>query len=301
MRNLVFAEYLNANSVRAFPLSEAASRTDVLGAIKIPDSLIVAASINATPDYADGNFYVSRLGSFPGTVELTISYASSSEDSREICRVSIGRDHVINTNYGIVGQGEDSAITGSITIGDIQETNEAISGFFSFLPEATPFEVSAIFLSLPAVRYIEIYSGRSLVGRYNSVLRIRAGQNIRIEHEGDDVIRIDAVGNLNLSEEDQCDTVIKLGPPIRSINGIPPDADGNFTIDGSECINIDGTSNGIQVRDTCSKSCCGCDELQSLVAGLKELQAQLGVVRGNIDSVRSTQTEMISNLVTAIS
>lgn len=297
--NYQFPEYLAANSVRAFPLAQAGSRLSDSG-LKLPDSLIVSAAINATPDYVTGEFYVSTLVSLPDSVSIDLSFAPLTGDSRVVCRITAGSSHVENTVYSIIGSGEDAAVTGSITIGDLTETQGELAGTFVFGASATPFEGDCLFVSVAQVKYIELLNGTTSLGLFTDVLKLRAGRNIRLRYVGLDTIAIDAIDGLNLIAPDNCEQLPKIGDPIRTINGIAPDGNGNFNLDGSDCVSVEGITNGLSIADECASSCCGCSELQQLVTAQQQLEAQLQTVGGQISAVREQQTAMIVNLISRL-
>lgn len=298
--NGVFPDWLNANSGRAYPLAENASRMSTSGGVVIPDSLIVAAQINMLPAYATGTFFIKEVSVSAAVISVVVGFKPETGDARQVGRIVIPvSSHSLNTSYAFVGQGEDSSVIGSLTIGSLTDTLNEVPGVVGFDPIATPFEVSALFISSPALEAVEIYNGGSLLDRFSRVLKLRAGENIRLSLVDDDpnVIRIDAIPGENLIEPDQCENAVPLPPCIRTINGQPPDENGNFTIDGGKCIDVQATPGLIVLKDLCSQSCCGCSELEALVAGLSSLETQIASLRTQISSVVGQQTQMLSNLV----
>jgi hypothetical protein len=291
----VFPEWLNANSVRAYPLSESATRIDELGYIKIPDSLIVSASITIHPDFASYVFFVSKLNITSETAQVTISCQGTSGTPEVVCTVTAKVDDGLNQVFEIVGSGNLSSITGNITLGDIQQAASEAMGNFNFTPELAPFEPTVVYVSLPALNYVTAYNGSRLVGTFDNVLALRAGENVRLTYVNNNTIRIDAIAGLNNPED--CTGKAPAPPCIKTINGIAPDSNGNFVINGGECIDIQPGNASITVSDTCSKSCCGCVELESLVTALSQLESQYQSLRDQINTVQTQQSQMISNLV----
>lgn len=300
--DFIFPEYLSANSVRAFPLSQSGTRLDTTNSIKLPDSLIVSAAINATPDYVTGYFYISALISVPDSVSVVLSYQTPSGDTRDICTITANASHVENTVYAIVGTGSDLSVSGSITIGNTDDTKRNVVGQFDFLPASTRFEADCIFISVAQVKYVEMFSGTTSLGQFSGVLKLRAGRNIRLRYAagGSDVIIIDAIDGLNLTPADECNQLSVLGPPILTINGVSPDANGEFTLEQSDCIELTEGTNSINIKDTCSSSCCGCTELQGLLSAQTSLEQQISIVKDQIQAVTNNQTAMIVNLVSGL-
>lgn len=92
------------------------------------------------------------------------------------------------------------------------------------------------------------------------------------------------------------------GSPIQTINGQSPDSSGNFTISGLDCTDIqqfEGT-NGIAVKNTCSKPCCGEDsgDLADVKSTQKTLQSQVSRISENmnslINSINNVETRLPS-------
>jgi hypothetical protein len=297
--NPVFPEWLNANSVRSFPLSENGSRRSLPGGVVLPNSLIVAAQINMLPAYAVGVFFVRSVVATPSRVVISIGYSEGVEQ-RSVASIHIPvSSHKENTTYPFVGTGQDSSILGSLTIGDITETLASVPGEIFFEKEATAFEVSALFVSSPALEAIEVYSGSVLVKRFDRVLKLRAGENIRITLVDDDpdTIRLDAIQGENLVSPDDCENAPPIPPCIRTINNQPPDENGNFDIDGSKCIDAVTSPGLIVLKDLCSQSCCGCNELSELVAGLQGVEAQIAQLNNQMNVSVVQQSLMLSNIV----
>ena len=304
--NGIFPEWLNANSGRAFPLAENCSRTDLTGTVVLPDSLIVAAQICMLPDYAAGTFFVSSVVAAPDQVAVEVSFHDPSDStSRVIATMAVPLEGFGgNQTFSFVGQGQDSSILGSLTLGTLQETIETIPGPVWFDYSSTPFEVSALFVSTPAVKSVDIYNGATLLASFGDVLMLRAGENIQLSRVdgAPNTIRIDAVVGANMQEPSACNNgnSLPVPPPIRTINGLPGDAGGNFDLDGGTCIDIETSVGLIKLTDLCSQSCCGCVELEALMTGLAAVEQQIAVFQSQMANVVAQQTQMIANLAANI-
>jgi hypothetical protein len=297
MPNGIFPEWLNINAGRAFPLAENASRLDSSGSVKLPDSLIVAAQISMTPDYAAGTFYVSRVGGFPDRVVVTISYLDADGISREIASVvALAVTHTTNTTYPFTGVNSDAVLLGSITLGDLSEAMQAVPGLTDFDATSTPFEVSALFVATPALKALEFYNGSTLIQSFTDIAVLRPGENIRLTRINDTTIRIDAIAGENLVSPAECENAEPVPPCIRTINGVAPDENGNFQLEGGSCLDINVQVGTITITDVCAKSCCGCDELEAIVQGLQAVEQQLITLRENSISTIQIQQTLITTL-----
>jgi len=307
--SIVFPEWLNSNSQRNYPIQENASRTDVSGAFVIPNSLVVAFQINYPRSYVGGTFYISTLTVSEDNVSIEISFQPSDTTVSpiQISTVTIeGSSFTQDSYYSFVGSGSNVSVLGSIGVGDISETISEGIGVFKFLPASTLFEANTQFVSVPALQSVEIYNpSNSLLYTATDVLKLKAGQNIRLTYEQLDsdpygVIRIDAINGENLVETSTCNNALAFVPsPITQINGVSPDANGRIFLEGSDCIQIttDPATNSIQIIDTCSTSCCGCTQLEILTTALEQLRAQETTLAALISSTQGQQSEMLANLI----
>jgi hypothetical protein len=300
----VFSEWLNANSTRNYPIQEGLGREAIQGGFVIPNNFLLAAQINIPRDYVEGTFFIQEVGSFADSSYLVIGYLDSLLEVSKVANISINHsDHSYGKYYSFVGLDEFYSVVGSIAIGDVDLLKSRGLGSFSFESSQASFEPSCLFVSVPAVKAVEVYSGSSLVHVATDVLRLKAGENIRLTYVDDspDHIRIDAVPGENVLEPDECENSPYAEEPcIRTINGIPPDENGDFKIFGSDCIRIDPGTNSISIHDLCSVSCCGCNELEELVDGLAAVKAEEDNIRTMLSLVQSTQADMITKLVSQV-
>lgn len=301
--NLIFPEWLNSNSVRAYPIAETASRNDITGSFRLPNSLLVAAAINVTPDYKEGVFFVSKVGIFPEKVSVEISYLDAVSETQVIAVVTVDvASHTAYAHYAFVGQSPHTYVVGSLAFGDLAESIASAVGYYEFNPADTPFEVNTVFISTPALKYVEVYNGTSLLASFSKILKLRAGTNIRLSYEGDgtDTIRIDAIAGENLVDPKTCEQALPVPPCIRTINGVAADENGNFTFEPSTCLDIQPGVHRLIFADTCSQSCCGCDELAELVDGLKSTESQINQFKVQLNALQSQTTQLIANILSQI-
>jgi len=311
-QSIIFPEWLNANSLRNYPIRENSSRTDISGSFTIPNDLIVSAQFNYSRDYLAGQFYISKIIVSDKTVKIFISFIMSSEAAvpREIGSVNIAVDDFEKFSYfSFSGQGEDSAVLGSLGIGDVYSTINAGIGEFLFDLSATTFEANTQFVSIPALKTVEVYNADDqLLYRATEILKLREGENIKLTYvppqnnSGDPYgsIRIDAINGQNLVSPNDCENVTEYLPPcIRRVNGVTPNSDGTIFLVGSDCIDILDlpTSHTLELSDTCSESCCGCIELQALTDALEKLKEQEQTIRDLINSTQSQQSELLANII----
>ncbi len=124
---------------------------------------------------------------------------------------------------------------------------------------------------------------------------LSAGSNIRLTPiliEGQDpTIRIDAIAGEGLTEICVCDDEVDVGPPIRTINAVLPTPNGDFTLLGHECLEIDEITNGLKLVDRCSVPCCGCNELAVITNDLSQFGSNARTLENFINRLETSVTQ----------
>lgn len=294
-----FNEWLDSNSERSYPISELASRTSQDGQSQLPNSLIVDARISVPSNYSTGYFFVSEAELALDQIRIKVAYTEDGLETFPITSIKIEiSDHEINDSYAFVGAGVHRSITGSFSIGSLQDSLFQARGLMMFDSEATRFEASIVYVSQPSVQFLQLIQNGREISQLTGVVPILAGDNIRLTRLPTGEIRVDAISGEGLSA---CVDPNSLPDPIRTINGIPADADGNFELVGGECLSVSThEASSLLIRDLCSSSCCGCAELAVLVAGLKAAEAQSSTLKELVYRAYAEQSSMIATLTAYI-
>lgn len=295
-----FEEWLDENEDRAYPILESSSRESVDGAGTLPNSLVVDARISAPAGYFGGSFFVSSAEMLADSVVLEISYHESPSPPVRVSSVRIeASSHSDHAAYPFVGSGPHRSVTGALVVGNLGRALSESVGSFRFSPEATPFELSVVHISQPAVDHLEIVQSGRTVARLTGAVRLASGANVRLTRQNDGSIRIDAISGENLSD---CPDPGALPPPVRTVNGVPPDENGDLWLSGSECISISRSGqSSLVARDLCSTSCCGCQELETLLSALRSVEAQSSELRNIVYQSFSEQSARLSSLAAFVS
>lgn len=318
----LFPEWLTSNSVRAYPVAETASRLDASTGKTIPDALVLDARISIPYEMRFDMFYVSQIDTSPTRASVTISrWDIDDEESSRVTTIFVSTEedspvvHEYGKTYLFTGATtlDDTSnypIIGQITLGNLMDAFHQSPGVSNFNQLSGRLEMSILNISFPCVDYLAVMEEGALTQLMTSGIQLVAGDNIRLTPSGEGTeedpftIRIDAIPGENMTD---CGEL--PGEPIYTINGIGPDADGNFEIRGSECIEIGTTmddeaetilSNGIVIKDLCATSCCGCEELNSILTAISALESRQQQLADAIARTHSEQTLMIANITSSM-
>jgi hypothetical protein len=293
-----FEEWLDENEDRSYPIAESASRVSIGGGGALPNSLIVDARISAPASYFGGDFFVSSLELLTDGVSIEISYSEAGSPDQKVSSIRADMSlHGIHGSYPFSGVGPHRSVLGTLILGDLKKAVSQSRGFLSFSPEGGRFETSVVHISQPAVDHIAAIQNGRVVARLTGVVGLASGANIRLTRQEDGSIRIDAISGENLSD---CPEASKI--PVKTVNGVPPDENGDLWLSGSECISVSRNGqSSLLLRDLCSTSCCGCRELETLIEKLKAVEGQASSIRDMVYRAYADQGAAISTLSAYIS
>lgn len=277
LRNL---EWANHNSQRNYPLVIEATRTDVTSSFALPNDFITGLylSVHFGLNVDPAKFYLRSLGNFASGFGMVIAYDSGAGPVN-VATANIARAAFSpGQSYRLTGIGDFFDATGHVQLGSLSNIDEQPAGQFSFDFAATRLETDVVRPMVRGISSFRVQSGSALSDPISGDLVLVAGTNMRItvvqQADQDPRIVFDAIEGEGLNEICVCDDDPELAPPIRRINGVPPTTDGDFTLLGSDCLEVRPMTNGLQLVDTCSVPCCGCTELEIVTAQLEQFLRQ---------------------------
>lgn len=289
-------EWLNANSQRAYPLSELASKKDTTGSLQLRDDLIVDLSF-AVPYSASIDlslFHIHSISVFSLGLIITIGYNGAIAGMASVTDVSGTK----NVSYPIVGAGDFAGATGCIVIGSTAGSMKT-PGVYSFTVDAARLEPTTIKPEIRSVSSLLVQNGTDVSSPLVGVVTLEAGSNIVLATNSTDplnpVVTISAQV-LETSLLGRCPCEDQAAQAITSINGVAPDSNGNMTLDGNACIAITGSTPVITLTDKCSTPCCGCSELAVVTADLALLDKQAEAMEQTLTTLEERYTDLVTTL-----
>ena len=234
-------EWLNENAHRNYPLVDGASRIAGSGAV-LPYGLLVDLSIQVPLGSLEpSRAFIRRVYGFSAGVVVTIG--DISEPSQDLAVATLfTATHSRWKSYPIVGT-PGSALAGAagrVTIGLPEAVAQCSMALFDFSgnPEATRLVVSAVRPLLSGVTGITVAGGRSSSVVHGGAVTLRAGPGVTLGYDKDSGV-LTISSNVTVTPSVAAAAGYRCSADkgedrgcIRTINGIPPDENGDFRIDG---------------------------------------------------------------------
>lgn len=297
--------WLNSNALRAYPLSETATRQDTTASYTLPNNFLVdmVISVNGALSYSPANFYISQLTVFGTGVVLEISYWTGTEATL-LGTVSIQSSSFEQYDtFQIEGEDDFEGVTGKLVVGSL-DTVLLTPGVFSFALAGGRIEPTVVVPDIRGVTGLRIIDGDDLGTLYQGDIAFEAGSNFRIttsNFSGITVLEFNAIDGEGTVAACVCEDDAADSPAIRTINNVPPDSLGNINLLGDDCLVPDpkADENAVEISDVCSKPCCGCPELETLVADQNRMRDQVQTLE-NLASRLEGVVSVMQTLMTTL-
>ena len=291
-------EWLNANSQRRYPLTDDSSGVDDSTTFALPTDFLlevdlpISSAFNVDPS----RFFLKQVAAYATGYSVVIGYQPASGDAVNVASALISRGtHERYTTYALGGIGDYADTVGKVVIGNLDNITNQPEGVFTFSLANARIEPDGVRPIIRGVTSISVLNGVDQSERLYGDIQLVAGQNVQIVPiivEGEDpILRISAIDGEGLIEDCECEDN-ETSPPIRRINGIPPTPGGDFTLLGNTCMEIKGIENGLQLVDTCSEPCCGCEELEAITRDLEAFGSKARTLENFLTRLEGSVTQM---------
>lgn len=294
MLGVLNIEWANLNSARSYPLSDDASGIDVTGTFKLPKDFLVGLDVPVhvglvtSPD----KFFIRNVGVFANGYAIIVGYNSDTGPVNVASAMIPAEGHTLNQVYSLGGLAPFDDTVGKVVIGTLQNISQQPPGYYTLTFAEGRLDPDAIRPTLRGVSGLIVVNGaqRSDV-IYGDVL-FAAGENMRltaIAVSGQNPqVRFDAISGEGLADPCQCSD--ELSDPIYSINGIRPNADGEFFLTAGTCIELAEVANGLKINNPCSAPCLSCTSLEELTRQLETMGTENQSVKNLAQSMQSIVT-----------
>lgn len=281
-------DWLVHNAARAYPLSAECTGTDTTGSFTLPKDFIVGLElpVNAAIDADPDSFFIHQIGAYSTGYTVIVAYDDGASYI-DVATALIPRyNFVRNSTYALGGIAPFDDTVGKITIGRLETLDLQPSGMWTFDHTTARLEPDCIRPILRGISSVLVRNGTEQSVRMTGDIELVPGRNIELTVDAvAGTIRIDAVEGANLTEP--CTCLGDDSPCIKQVNGVRPTADGKIhLVSGSDCVQITSTGNQVQITDTCSKPCCGCDELEAITRDLERFLTERNTLTKFLDQLQ---------------
>ncbi len=241
-------------------------------------------------------FFVKHVGAYETGFSVVVGYQPAAGDAVNVATALVARQtHTRNKAYALGGIAPYDDTAGKLVIGRLDSIDEQPAGFWTFDLAAARLDPDAVRPMIRGVASIVLVNGSSRSVPLRGDVEFVAGTNVRLTPVltgGLNAIRIDAVTGEGLVEDCVCEGDAALGEPIRTVNGVAPDANGNVNLISGECTQVEAIANGVRIGDVCSRPCCGCEELEAITTALEQFGQEKAAAQAFIDQLRTATTTM---------
>lgn len=270
-------DFLSHNSQRLYPIREGCHPVDTSNTLTIPNSLILSLYLAVPYSLQNNpyNWHISKIHFHGNALSLHISDGSSSVLAYiPVNNHSWGAPYRLTSNH--------PGLTGHIVIGDINSLKAFPPGEYLFSSQNTLLEMDCIRLLPPLPGPLIVKDILNVEHYFYGDIKLSGKTNVFIEPNNE-------TNTLTISARDATGFNVISDPatPIKTINGIPPDENGNFQILGGACATVEAEINGIRIEDTCSVPCCGCEEFSQLFDYITTLRDHLYKIESVITALSS--------------
>ncbi len=272
--------WLSGNSQRSYPISEAATN------YFLPNDFIVDAVISY--NFSDGDsskFHIKTVAIFATGATVIIGYDGEAAGTASI----VFSGYQTFTPATITGLGNFTDITGTIIFGEIDNARENYSGAWEFSLGEARLEAHVVRPSLKAVTSIRTVENGVQSARLFGDVELTSGNFVQITTE-------ETLGGADITLSVTSSFIEELNP-VLSISNITPDENGNIDLIGSDCIDISPATNALEISNTCSEPCCGCEELDVIVQDLRMLNTQVNTLNNLNSRLEAAMQQMEMSII----
>lgn len=279
-------EFQNHNSQRNYPLADDATRKDQTGTFEIPDDFIVELDlpVNAGVNVDLGRFFVKHIGAYATGYSVVIGYQPGDASTAvDVATALISREnHKKGDAYVLGGKIPFDDTMGKLVVWRFDNIDNQPPGFWTFDFEATRLDPDAISPYIRGVSAIVAVNGNVRSEKMQGIVEIAAGSNcqlIPVLAVGEDpLLIVNFINGEGTVNDCVCEGDAVVSPPITQIGGVRPTQNGEFTIIGSDCMQIEAIDHGVRLVNTCAKACCSCPELEKITEDLERLKSEQAAV-----------------------
>jgi len=292
-------EWLNHNSQRKYPLADDVSGYDSSAepAFLIPNDFIVQIDlpIHSAMEMDPAGFFIRQIVATGTGYSIVIAYQQTLVSAVDVAaaHIPISSHTTEYKTYSLGGIEPFDDTSGKITINSLDAISLQPAGLWEFTSTGAGLTPDAIRPIIQGVQSISVSHGSGIPSQklYGDV-ELVAGDNIELIVDGQEIwiSAIDGTGTIDVCE---CEGDAAAFPCISSINGVPPNSEGQMYLVGDDCLEIgEAGANAISIADNCCAPCCGCTELEAITKDLERFLQQQANLETFVTELKASVTEM---------
>ena len=263
-------DFLNANSLRNYPIQDGCSRVDNSGLFTIPNSLITDLSLCSAQVGDSPNLYISTITC--NSTSLTIEISVNGTGVLGVFQATLPLTDY-NTDFNLIPNASFPDATGVITLGSSDDLASLPYGTFSFSYSNTALLMRVYTPINSTLSWITFADTQGNINTLTGSVTIQGNNNVQFRNLSG-VIYMDAAEGIGFNQT--CPVVGPTGTPITTINGIGPDpATGNFTLIAGTCVSLPAAQYGLTLNNTCGEPCLGCTAIETLTTQVNSLESSV--------------------------
>jgi len=324
-------EWCDQNMHNNYPIVASASAQATSG-IYLPPSFLVDMQIVVPVIDEDtaSRFYISSVANDGTSLSITLGYRTSVEETGTNvqgvdCAIASGIPLDLGNTASLESRTFYLAPIVVTASGNIGERLQGLYGYFvvgtcrdmqnvgvlTFSPENAKLIETRIYVIRRPDTSLSVMLNSGISKTLTSEdITLRAGDGIDfIVDTANGVVTIsreaidgDLSTQVTTKEEAIAAILSDLGSPIMRINGVSPNADGAFFIEGGDCVDVANSRNGVIVNNPCAKPCCGTsntEDVSALLALLEEANTRLTNYYETLASTVNSIQSRLSSLLAA--
>lgn len=261
-------DFLNQNSLRNYPIKEGVSRVDTLGVFTIPTNFLVDIEIAASWDPSK-RYFISRITNLEDTIGIEVSDETATLVGSFLITTAT---HTQYKTYSLTATPAFVGASGAATVGVLTAMQSLATGSYNFTLTTAELEMRTCIPALRGITRLKFLNANGESFALTGDVEIVARQNLAFRLGPGNSVIVDAGNGLGLNTK----CAEELGC-IKTINGIPGDSEGDFTLDFSDCALLTPipANTGLLLEDICCKPCMGCNDIEELTNRLMTAETSL--------------------------
>ena len=311
MKYEIFAEWLDENQHRVFPLADDMTGQDITGGYTMPTSFMVDIFLCVPPGYNTSRFFVHTIIARRYSADVGIAYYDGSNSVPVGYFRNIPFDQPVNSSYIFEADAQASTgslslelTTGVLVVGSMEELLQE-PGHWTFDINTAALLPTRVTTGLAGITSItldnDIFTG-------NIALKEGPGITITPSYDSSNAQTIitvaadlGALEDIPIPLTSDAAIIANLtkmyGQPLTSINGIKPDKNGNFTLKAVDCTRINRIINGLSIENPCSMPCCEKEVLDDVYDSIAQINQRYARLEGYYQSISRNVNELQARMI----